>query len=113
MTLLFRRAAVERRILIGADVLLLSGPVVAWPADTKPSQEKPQDEQPADKPKDEKPKEPALDSASAASDGFVIQFENGEYQLILGMVAQADGRFSLDDSSRSSILSPSARFVPR
>ncbi len=80
-----------------AAALLLSGPVAAWPAATKPNREQPPGDQPADKPKDEKSKEPAPDAASAASDGFVIQFENGEYKLILGMVAQADGRFSLDD----------------
>ena len=89
--------ASERRILTVAAALLLSGPVAAWPADTKPNQELSLDDQRADKPKDEKPKERAPDVASAASDGFVIQFENGEYKLILGMVAQADGRFSLDD----------------
>jgi phosphate-selective porin OprO/OprP len=75
--------AFQRCTLTVAAALLLSGPLVAWPAD--------------DKPKGEKSKEPAPDAASAASDGFVIQFENGEYRLILGMVAQADGRFSLDD----------------
>jgi phosphate-selective porin OprO/OprP len=72
--------------------------VAAWPADDEPKREQAQTEPAADKPKDEKPQEPAPDAASTASDGFVIQFENGEYKLILGMVAQADGRFSLDDA---------------
>src|SRR5436190_13343260 len=82
--------ASARRILTVAAALLLAGPVAAWPVDDKPKGEQAQTEPTPDKPKDEKPKEPA-------SDGFVIQFENGEYKLILGMVAQADGRFSLDD----------------
>jgi phosphate-selective porin OprO and OprP len=30
-------------------------------------------------------------------DGFLIQSSNEEYRLVFGMVAQADGRFSLDD----------------
>lgn len=30
-------------------------------------------------------------------DGFVLQSANGDYRLVLGMVAQLDGRFSLDD----------------
>jgi phosphate-selective porin OprO/OprP len=30
-------------------------------------------------------------------DGFVLQGANGDYRLVLGMVAQTDGRFSLDD----------------
>jgi phosphate-selective porin OprO/OprP len=32
-------------------------------------------------------------------DGFVIQSANGDYRLNVGMTAQADGRFSLDDPS--------------
>ena len=32
-------------------------------------------------------------------DGFVIQSANGDYRLTMGMTAQADGRFSLDDPS--------------
>jgi phosphate-selective porin OprO/OprP len=84
--------ASERRVLTVAAALLLSGSVAAWPADDKPKEEQTQTEPAADK-----PKEPATAAGSAASDGFVIQFENGEYKLILGMVAQADGRFSLDD----------------
>ena len=30
-------------------------------------------------------------------DGFVIQSANGDYRLTLGMTAQMDGRFALDD----------------
>jgi phosphate-selective porin OprO and OprP len=30
-------------------------------------------------------------------DGFVVQSVNGDYRLVLGLTAQADGRFSLDD----------------
>lgn len=30
-------------------------------------------------------------------DGFVLQSSNGDYRLVLGAVAQTDGRFSLDD----------------
>jgi phosphate-selective porin OprO/OprP len=30
-------------------------------------------------------------------DGFVLQAPNGDYRLVLGMVAQTDGRFSVDD----------------
>jgi phosphate-selective porin OprO/OprP len=30
-------------------------------------------------------------------DGFVVQSSNGDYRLVLGAVAQTDGRFSLDD----------------
>src|SRR2546423_15109049 len=30
-------------------------------------------------------------------DGFFIQSPSGDYRLVLGMVAQTDGRFSLDD----------------
>jgi phosphate-selective porin OprO/OprP len=30
-------------------------------------------------------------------DGFVLQAPNGDYRLVLGMVAQIDGRFSVDD----------------
>ena len=30
-------------------------------------------------------------------DGFVVQSANGDYRLVLGLTAQADGRFSLDD----------------
>ena len=32
-------------------------------------------------------------------DGFLIQTANGDYRLAVGMTAQADGRFSLDDPS--------------
>jgi phosphate-selective porin OprO/OprP len=32
-------------------------------------------------------------------DGFVLQTAGGDYRLVLGMVAQTDGRFSLDDPS--------------
>jgi phosphate-selective porin OprO/OprP len=30
-------------------------------------------------------------------DGFVVQSANGDYRLVLGLTAQTDGRFSLDD----------------
>ena len=30
-------------------------------------------------------------------DGFVVQSANGDYRLLFGLVAQIDGRFSLDD----------------
>jgi len=90
--------AFERRILTVAAALALLGPGAAWPADDKPKEEQAQAEPPADKPKDEKPKEPAaVATTSATADGFVIQSESGDYRLVLGMVAQADGRFSLDD----------------
>ncbi len=32
----------------------------------------------------------------AGADGFILQSSNGDYRLSFGMVAQADGRFSLD-----------------
>lgn len=32
-------------------------------------------------------------------DGFFVQSANGDYRLVFGMVAQTDGRFSLDDPS--------------
>lgn len=48
---------------------------------------------------------PAAAQAAAApapvtggwQDGFVLQTANGDYRLTLGMTAQVDGRFSLDD----------------
>ncbi len=78
--------------------MALLWPVAAWPQDHKTTEEQAQAEQSADKPQDEKPKAPAaVVTASATPDGFVIQSEDGDYRLVLGMVAQADGRFSLDD----------------
>jgi phosphate-selective porin OprO/OprP len=40
---------------------------------------------------------PAAPITAGWQDGFVIQSANADYRLLLGMVAQADGRFSLDD----------------
>jgi phosphate-selective porin OprO and OprP len=34
---------------------------------------------------------------SGFQDGFFVQSANGDYRLVLGMVAQTDGRFSVDD----------------
>jgi phosphate-selective porin OprO/OprP len=89
--------ALERRILALAVALPLMAPVAAWTADDKPKGEQVQAEPPADKPKDEKPKEPPAPTANGAADAFVIESQNGDLQLVLGMVAQTDGRFSLDD----------------
>jgi phosphate-selective porin OprO and OprP len=36
-------------------------------------------------------------STSGFQDGFFVQSSDGEYRLVIGLVAQADGRFSLDD----------------
>jgi len=79
-----------------AVALPLMAPVAAWTADDKPKGE-PVQAEPADKPKDEKPKEPPATTANGAADAFVIESQNGELRLVLGMVAQTDGRFSLDD----------------
>ena len=87
----------ERRILAVAAALALLGPAATWPADDKVKEEPAQAEQPADTPKDEKPKEQAAVMANGAADAFAIESQNGDYRLVLGMVAQADGRFSLDD----------------
>jgi len=46
-------------------------------------------------------------------DGFVLQSEDGDYRLQIGMIAQTDGRFSLDDppSTTSTFLVRKARPV--
>jgi phosphate-selective porin OprO and OprP len=40
---------------------------------------------------------PAAPFTAGWQDGFVIQSPNGDNRLVLGLTAQADGRFSLDD----------------
>jgi phosphate-selective porin OprO/OprP len=40
---------------------------------------------------------PATPVTAGWQDGFFLQSANGDYRLVIGMVAQADGRFSLDD----------------
>jgi phosphate-selective porin OprO/OprP len=86
-----------RRSLILSVALPLMAPVAAWTADDKPKREPVQAEPPADKPKDEKPKMPPTPTANGAADAFTIESPNGDFRLVLGMVAQTDGRFSLDD----------------
>ena len=51
---------------------------------------------------DARAQQPAAAPATAAvtsgfQDGFFVQSANGDYRLVLGMVAQIDGRFSIDD----------------
>jgi phosphate-selective porin OprO/OprP len=40
---------------------------------------------------------PAAPFTAGWQDGFVLQSSSGDYRLVLGMVAQTDGRFSLDE----------------
>ena len=40
---------------------------------------------------------PAPPFTAGWQDGFVVQSSNGDYRLVLGLTAQADGRFSVDD----------------
>ena len=40
---------------------------------------------------------PAAPFTAGWQDGFVLQSANGDNRLVLGLTAQADGRFSLDD----------------
>ena len=40
---------------------------------------------------------PSAPFTAGWQDGFVIQSPNGDNRLVLGLTAQADGRFSLDD----------------
>jgi phosphate-selective porin OprO/OprP len=42
---------------------------------------------------------PAAPFTAGSQDGFVLQSSNGDYRLVLGVIAQTDGRFSLDDPS--------------
>lgn len=43
------------------------------------------------------PQPPAAPVAAGWQDNFVVQSANGESRLVLGLTAQTDGRFSLDD----------------
>jgi phosphate-selective porin OprO/OprP len=43
------------------------------------------------------PSPPAPPFTAGWQDGFVVQSSNSDYRLVLGLTAQADGRFSLDD----------------
>ena len=43
------------------------------------------------------PAAPAQPFTAGWQDGFFIQTANGDYRLLFGLVAQMDGRFSLDD----------------
>ncbi len=40
---------------------------------------------------------PSTPFTAGWQDGFILQSANGDYRLTLGMTAQADGRFSVDD----------------
>ena len=40
---------------------------------------------------------PAPPFTAGWQDGFVVQSSNGDYRLVFGLTAQADGRFSVDD----------------
>lgn len=42
---------------------------------------------------------PQAQPTTGFQDGFFIQSADGDYRLVFGMVAQADGRFSIDDPS--------------
>src|SRR5436309_15932691 len=70
------------------------------PAAPLGAQEKPAEE-PAEKPADQTAEEPkANPPASVSADGFVIQSENGDYRLRVGVYAQADGRFYPGDEGK-------------
>ena len=43
------------------------------------------------------PSAPGAPFTAGWNDGFALQSANGDYRLVFGMVAQLDGRFSLDD----------------
>jgi phosphate-selective porin OprO/OprP len=45
-------------------------------------------------------KPPALSTFVAGQDGFAIQSANGDFRLQIGLLAQADGRFALQDSEQ-------------
>jgi phosphate-selective porin OprO/OprP len=45
----------------------------------------------------EPPQKPAQPPVAAGDGGFVLQSANGDFQLRIGLLAHADGRFALDD----------------
>ena len=50
-------------------------------------------------PQAEAPQTPVAPFTAGWQDGFVLQSANGENRLVLGVMAQTDGRFSLEDPS--------------
>ncbi len=63
----------------------------ATPAPATPAQATPEEARPA--------APPAAPLTAGWQDGFVIQSPNGDNRLVIGLTAQTDGRFVLDDAS--------------
>jgi phosphate-selective porin OprO/OprP len=78
---------------IGLTVSIVATAVVmAIPAAASAQTPPPAEAPPAQAPS---PAPPAV--TAGWQDGFVVQSSNGDYRLVLGVTAQTDGRFSVDD----------------